>query len=319
MNKEKNMIYIAPMEGITGYVYRNAYNKVFHNIDKYYTPFIMPNQNKSFNSKELNDILPEHNQGINIVPQILTNKSEQFLNTANKIKQLGYDEVNFNLGCPSKTVVTKKKGAGFLTDPEELDKFLDEVFSKTNIDISIKTRLGIDDPEEFYELLEIYNKYPLKNLIIHPRVQSDYYKNVPNMQIFADAVKLSKNNICYNGNIFKKSDYDRFRTDFPMIKSVMIGRGIIGNPLLVSEIKNERNFEQKSNNIELLRQFHDNILEGYCKSLSGDKNVLFKMKEIWSYMIKNFPDSDKTAKKIKKASSISEYEVYVNLLFASIE
>ena len=156
--------YLAPMEGITGHIYRNSYEKYFHNIDKYFTPFIVPNQSVSLKTKELKDLLPQNNKGLNIVPQILTNNAEGFILTANKLKQLGYEEINLNLGCPAGTVVSKKRGAGFLAYPEELDKFLDEIYKIDNMKISIKTRLGKERADEFYKLIEIYNKYPLDRL-----------------------------------------------------------------------------------------------------------------------------------------------------------
>ena len=157
--------YLAPMEGITGYIYRNSYEKFFGNIDKYFTPFIVPNKSRSLKTKELRDILPENNIGMNIVPQILTNDSEGFITTVMKLKQLGYNEVNLNLGCPSGTVVSKNRGSGFLAKRDELDKFLDEIYKIDDMKISIKTRIGKDTPEEFYELIKIYNKYPIYELI----------------------------------------------------------------------------------------------------------------------------------------------------------
>ena len=302
--------YLAPMEGITGFIYRNAYEKYFNNIDKYFTPFIIPNSNKNFKSKELKDILPENNKNINIVPQILTNDSEGFIFTAKKLQNLGYDEVNLNLGCPSGTVVSKGRGSGFLAKREELDKFLDEIFKIENMKISIKTRIGKDEPEEFYELIKIYNKYPIEELIIHPRTQKDFYKNKPNLEIFKYAIENSKNPICYNGDIFTVKDYEEFINKFPSINTVMIGRGIIANPGLMKEIK-EGNIITK----DILKDFHDEILEGYLELLDGEKNSLFKMKELWSYMVHIFSDNKKYAKNIKKAQNLISYKQAVSSLF----
>lgn len=189
--------YLAPMEGITGYIYRNAYEKFFHNIDKYFTPFIVANKSKSLKTKELRDVLPENNKCMNIVPQILTNDSEDFIITSKRLQQLGYNEVNLNLGCPSGTVVSKNRGSGFLALRDELDRFLEEIFTLENMKISIKTRIGKDSPEEFYELIKIYNKYPLEELIIHPRTRNDFYGNKPNLwgymiYIFSDNKKYAK-------------------------------------------------------------------------------------------------------------------------------
>ena len=306
--------YLAPMEGITGHIYRNAYEKYFHNIDKYFTPFIVPNQSLSLKTKELRDLLPENNDGLNIVPQILTNDAEGFILTANKLKQLGYNEINLNLGCPAGTVVSKKRGSGFLAYPEELDKFLDEIYKINDIKISIKTRLGKEIPEEFYNLIEIYNKYPLEELIIHPRTREDFYGNTPNLKMFKESLSLSKHSICYNGDIFTTKNYCEIVKDFPGIDKVMLGRGVLANPGLIGEIKDNK-FISK----EILKEFHDEIFENYTILLNEDKNAMYRMKELWGYMSHIFTDNKKYYKKIKKAQKAKDYREAVSRLFEEQE
>jgi tRNA-dihydrouridine synthase len=302
--------YFAPMEGLTGYIYRNAHNAFFNNIDKYFSPFIMANQSESFKTKELNDILPEHNQGLILIPQLLTNNAKDFIHTSKKIKQMGYDEINLNLGCPSGTVVSKNRGSGFLSKREELDAFLDEIYSESKIKISVKTRLGKDQPEEFYDLIEIFNKYPMEELIIHPRIQKDFYKNKPNLKIFKEALSLSKNPVCYNGDIFTTKDYKDFTTDFQSVGTLMLGRGLIANPGIISNITNNRKLDKY-----LLKDFHDRLYDDYKGILFGERNVLFKMKELWCYMIPMFSENAKYAKKIKKSERLYDYEEVVTSLF----
>lgn len=306
--------YFAPMEGLTGYIYRNAYHDFFNQIDKYFSPFIAATQNYTFKSRDWNDILPENNQGLILVPQLLTNNATDFINASKKIKTLGYNEINLNLGCPSGTVVSKNKGSGFLAKKAELDVFLDEIFTQSITKISIKTRLGKDQHDEFYELIEIFNKYPMEELIIHPRIQKDFYKNTPNLEIFRDALRLSKNPVCYNGDIFSVEDYKKFTEDFPDVGTLMLGRGLLANPGLIPEITGGRQLEKA-----LLKEFHDRIYENYQKILFGDRNVLFKMKELWFYMIPLFADSAKHAKKIKKAERLYDYEAAVSSLFRERE
>lgn len=301
--------YLAPMEGITGYIYRNALYACYNNIDRYFTPFIMPNQNRCFNSRELKDVLPAHNRGMDTIPQILTNHAEDFVKTALELQNMGYEEVNLNLGCPSRTVVTKRRGAGFLAEQGLLKKFLDEIFSRLDMKISIKTRIGMEDTEEFYELIEIYNKYPLEELIIHPRLQTDYYKNKPNLDVFADALSLSANKVCYNGDIFTQKDYETFTARFPRVETVMLGRGVLTDPDLVGHIT-RGTLPDKTR----FKKFHDLLCSEYENVMSGDRNVLFKMKELWFYMIHLFPDSAKYAKKIKKAQHLGEYRAAVDAL-----
>jgi tRNA-dihydrouridine synthase len=303
--------YFAPLEGLTGYVYRNAHRAFFgETVEKYYSPFIVANRNRTFKSKEINDILPDNNRGINLVPQLLTNNAEDFLCTAKKIEQMGYREVNLNLGCPSGTVVSKFRGSGFLSLKDELHAFLEDIYRDSPIKISIKTRIGKDRPEEFYELIEIFNQYPIAQLTIHPRIQKDYYRNKPNLAVFRDAVTLSKNPVCYNGDLFTVQDYSAFAAAFPTVQAVMIGRGLLTNPGLVNEILFRTKLEKP-----VLRAFHDQIFEDYKKILSGEANVLYKMKELWFYLIRNFPDHAKHAKRLKKAEHFGEYEDAVASIF----
>lgn len=306
--------YFAPMEGITGYIYRNSYKKFFNNIDKYFTPFIVPNNSRSLKTKELRDVLQENNEGINIVPQILTNDSEGFIVTAKKLKQLGYNEINLNLGCPSGTVVSKNRGSGFLAKREDLDRFLDEIFKIDDMKISIKTRIGKDSPEEFYELIKIYNKYPMEELIIHPRTRKDFYGNKPNLEVFKDGLSLSTNPICYNGDIFTKDDNDKLIKTFPEVDKIMLGRGILANPGLMNEIKNNTFIDKK-----VLKEFHDEIFNNYRELFNEDRNAIFRMKELWGYMIHIFSDNKKYAKKIKKAQKLDVYNDAVSNLFEEQE
>ncbi|MCI5740142.1 MAG: tRNA-dihydrouridine synthase family protein [Lachnospiraceae bacterium] len=306
--------YFAPLEGITGYIYRNAHMAVFGGADCYYTPFVSPSKNKNFTPREKRDILPENNQGMTVVPQILTNQAEYFLRAAKELKEYGYEEVNLNLGCPSGTVVSKGKGAGFLEEPEKLQRFLEEIFEKTEVDISIKTRLGMDAPKEFEALLKIYNEYPLKELIIHPRVRADYYKNEPDLEMFGRALEVSKNPVCYNGDIENVKDMEKLQKRFSQLETVMCGRGALKNPALFLELKGEGKLQKP----EFL-EFHNRVYKGYQEVMSGDKNILFKMKELWGYWGEAFQDSSKYLKKIRKAEYCLEYEAVVRSLFSERE
>ncbi|MGI6012498.1 MAG: tRNA dihydrouridine synthase [Ruminococcus sp.] len=310
----EEQFYFAPMEGITGYIYRNAQSRHFKKADWYVAPFIVSNQKGVLKSRDKNDILPEHNTEVSLIPQILSGRAEEFLLMAKKIREFGYQEINLNLGCPSQTVTAKRKGAGFLLYPEELDRFLDEVFSKLDMRISVKTRLGWERPEEFYELIKIFNRYPLAKLMIHPRVRMDFYKNRPNWEVFGEGMAMSRNPVCYNGDLFTAEDVKKFREHFPEVHHLMIGRGLLRDPALLEKLEDEKEETDKERYHEFIRD----VCEGYRQVMSGDKNVLFKMKELWGYMIELFPGKEKCGKKIRKARSLSEYEQIVDELFVSI-
>lgn len=332
-NHPMRKIYLAPLEGITDSIYRNSFMKYFGGVDKVYTPFISPNSTFKFTTREFKDIDPEKND-INItVPQLLTNNSEHFLWAVGEIAALGFKEINFNLGCPSGTVVAKKKGSGLLFYPEDLDMILYEIFDgleKTcrNADcpvpeISIKTRLGKNEPEEFYEILDIYNKYPISELTIHPRIQSDFYREPIRPEFFDYAVKHSKAPLVFNGDIKTTADIINIENKYqePMqssegykVSAIMLGRGLITNPYLALEYK--EGLEHTALDLSKFKAFHDELLAQYIDVLSGEKPVLHRMKEFWAQWQSQFSD-EKLIKKIRKSNRICEYKDYVNALISS--
>lgn len=334
--------YFAPMEGVTGYTLRNVHHACYPGMDAYFTPFIVPNQHHAVNPKEHRDVVQTNNVGVPIIPQILTNKAELFLWSARELKEnYGYNEVNLNLGCPSKTVVSKHKGSGFLEDTEKLDKFFDEVFSAVEAAssaskpgeadciyprISVKTRLGLESVEEFADILQVYNKYPLSELIIHARVQQEFYKGVPHLSAFGDAVKETQHSLCYNGDIWTLKDYKLVKELFPSVKKFMIGRPLMANPELVMEcqayescLEEGKEWTGYPNSTKTLKQFHDKLLQGYLDQMNGDgNNVLFKMKELWCFMGRQFPEEGRLVQKMIKSKKIEEYERLAEQLFAEV-
>ena len=316
--------YMAPLESVTTWIYRQAHAKIYGRLDKYFIPFLEPHEKRDFKTRELQEILPEHNENIYAVPQILTNRSEGFIKLAKALKDWGYEEVNLNLGCPSKTVVTKGKGSGFLAKPEELERFLTEIFDALSgeVKISVKTRIGKEDPEEFPALLELFNKYPMEELIIHPRIQKDFYKYTPRMECYRTAYETSRHSLCYNGDLFSTADFQKLCHDFPLTEKVMLGRGVLQNPWLIGMLRSTD--PASSENLapadkELLRAFCEDLCAGYARVISGDKNVLFKLKALWIYLGTSFTNPQKYLKKIKKANRLAEYEEAVDSLFREQE
>ena len=326
--------YLAPLEGVTGYIFRNALKEYFPGTDRYFTPFIVPDQRHALRKRELRDILPENNQVKELVPQILTSDPVRFVETAKALAEYGYEEVNLNLGCPSGTVVAGGRGAGMLADVDRLDRFLDQIFRDTDLHISVKTRIGMEHPEEGYTLMKIYNQYPISEVIIHPRTRKEFYKGEPHLDVFGELLAMSKHPVCYNGNLFTVRDYEQFRARFPQVERVMIGRGVLADPGLMRRLKSlehaqktGENSSRKENDMEQpgseiyrtgkqeLRAFHDTIFQQYREIFDEDKNAIFHMKELWSYLMHSFEGSESYAKKIRKTSSLNEYRCEVGNLF----
>ena len=326
-------VYFAPLEGITGYTFRNVYDSCFPGADRYYTPFIAANHTHSYKSKEGKDIAPENNAVACLIPQVLTNKAEDFLWAAESLASKGYREINLNLGCPSPTVVSKKKGAGFLGEPDALDRFFEEVFSGLpGLRISVKTRIGMRDTDEAGRLMEIYNRYPICELIIHPRLQIELYKGKPHMDVFRDMLRESRHPVCYNGDICSPEDLETLGSymtetgvyagelsektvsvgeerDRAGLQAVMIGRGFLRRPGLIRELRGGEAASPAE-----LEHFHDRLLEAYIRDLSP-KDAMFRMKELWAYMKDSFPGAERYVKKLLKTKEITTYRAAAAELF----
>lgn len=309
-------IYFAPLESITGYVFRNVYEEYYGGIDRYFTPFITATDSRRLRNKEMRDILPENNQVGCLIPQIMSNRAEEFLRVAGQMAEQGYDTVNLNLGCPARTVVSKGKGSGFLARTVALDRFLEEIYRECPLKISIKTRLGGDDPEEFLEIIDIYNKYPVEELIIHPRVQKDYYKNTPDLDMFAEAVRRCNMPLCYNGDICSVEDYERIRQRFPEVTRIMIGRGLMAHPELALQIRESEASERER--LDRIGAYANALCEAYCEAYGPGQPVLFKMKELWGFLADSMPDGKKLRKKIHKVQRLDGYRRLMREVFPDI-
>lgn len=301
-------IYAAPMEGITGYPFRNLQKEMFDGIDKYFIPFISVHERIALSTREKKEIAPENNRTC-IIPQLLGNNANDTVHYIKYIADMGYKEINLNFGCPSGTVTGKKKGAGILADPDFLDEFLEKLFDGLrgfDIDISIKTRTGMYENDDPFKLIEIYNRYPISELTVHPRFGKQKYKGRPDMEAFGAFYRESHIPLIYNGDIWTKDDAERIALEFPLIKGIMVGRGLVANPALAREIRGGDVFSN-----EEIKAFLDRLYEGWTSDIGNKKIAMLRMKEIWDYMRFSFPDREKEIHKLKKAKDTFEYEIAV--------
>ena len=300
--------YFAPMEGLTDSIYRRLHHKHFPGLDQYYTPFFSPTMHRKLTNREERELPIADALDFTVIPQVLTKVPEDLLWFAAVCKDRGYNELNINLGCPSGTVTAKGKGSGMLADPDQLDRFLDCVFSKATLPISVKTRLGFTDPREFIQLLEIYNQYPICELTIHPRVRKQFYNGAVEIELFDHAVQNSKNPLCYNGNLCSLQDISSFEKKYPTVGAVMLGRALIADPGMVCG----------GTKIDTLEQFHNELLETYTEVFGNARNAMFRMKENWRHLLCNFEESDKLGKRLRKTTDISEYKAITQEIFHTL-
>ena len=297
----------APMEGLTDTVYRRTHHQHFGGVSKYYIPFVSPTQHHVFTPKEMRAIGPEYNAGIPTVPQILAKDAEHFLWAARELAEMGYDEVNLNIGCPSGTVTAKGKGAGMLRDLYTLDALLNEACAKVPIAISVKTRIGFESPDEWPEILEVLCEYPLKEIIIHPRTRQGFYKEgTLHPETFHMAMQRGLK-LVYNGDLFTAEDCRELQRQYPEMP-VMLGRGLVCNPALAQEACGGVPLDK-----EAFRAFHDALWDAYRQDRPLEQ-AHSRMRELMIYMSCCFKDAQKAAKNVRK-SNAKNYKDAVDCLF----
>ena len=304
----------APMEGVTYCHYRRLHARLFPGADCYYAPFIAPDGKGNFKTGNLRDILPENNDGLRLIPQILCNASGPFLAVARELEALGYGEVNLNVGCPSGTVTAKHKGAGMLRDPASLDRCLEEIFSSCPLRVSIKTRMGFLSTAEFPQILRIYTRYPLSALIVHARDRAGMYRSAPDLDAFASAVEACPFPLVYNGNLFRPEDASALSARFPTLSGFMIGRGAVANPALFRQLRGGPAITAGE-----LRHFHDALMDACLEAGLAPQHAAARMKELWFYMLSLFPGSERAGKNILRSRSLPDYQSAVDALFGACE
>ena len=300
--------YFAPMEGLTDSIYRRLHHKYFPGLDRYYTPFFSPTMHQHLTPREERELPLADTLGFALVPQILTKVPEDFLWMAGVCRDRGYKEVNLNLGCPSGTVTAKGKGSGMLTDPESLQRFLDVIFASAPLPVSVKTRLGVTDAEEFPKLLEIFNQYPICELTIHPRVRKQFYNGDVDMQAFSYAVQNSTTPLCYTGNICSTEASEEFAERYPQVGAIMVGRALIADPGMLTG----------GTDAVALEQFCDELLAEYTVVFGGARNAMFRLKENWRHILRKFEDSEKLGKRLRKTTDLNEFKSITKEIFHTL-
>ena len=295
-------LYFAPMEGVTTMHFRRVHAAMFPGADRYYAPFISPTSDHRFTPREVREIGRENNTGIDLVPQILTKSAEDFLWCASGLADMGYGEVNLNLGCPSATVTAKGKGAGLLRTPEALERLLDGIFAKAEIPVSIKTRIGYAAPEEWEALLALYSRYPIAELIVHCRTREELYGGEPHRGAFSRAREALSVPLCYNGNLFTVEDVRDFEKVEPGAQGVMLGRGAAEDPALFRRLRGGAPCTR-----EELRAFHDTLYEMYTAEY-GRLNAMRRMKELWSCLLYRFEDAGEIRRKMMRTKDTGVFD-----------
>jgi tRNA-dihydrouridine synthase B len=309
------MIYLAPIQGITDRIYRNLFPLYFKGVDIAIAPFISSVKKMKPENNILREFYPDINTGIPTIPQIMSSNPDDFTKLANALYDIGCGTVNWNLGCPFRMVVKKGRGSGMLCYPDRIESFLEKTMPALKPKLSIKLRIGLTYPDEVLELIPIFNRFELEEMIIHPRTGEQMYAGLVDLDMFEQCLGLSKHRVVYNGDIDSVEKLEMLAKRFGSVERWVIGRGLIGNPFLAEKIKfnTEKPYDER---IKIMRAFHDNLFAEYSKILSGPAHITNKMKEIWTYFGSFLENVEKIRKKINKTHHQDNYIDVVNKIFS---
>jgi tRNA-dihydrouridine synthase len=306
-------IYLAPFQGITGVTFRSVYAKHFQGVDKFFTPFFTTiHHHSKLPARKLAELGNPFENGIPVVPQILSKDADEIIRFANFCEKLGFNELNWNLGCPYPQVANKKRGSGMLPFPIMVEEILGKVMNEINIKFSIKCRLGYVSADEIFELIPIFNNHPIAGLTIHARTGKQLYTGETDLKAFEKLIPLISPPLTYNGDIFSCKDFEHFDKQFETINSFMIGRGLLWDPFLPAKIKGMNLVDNKQ---EHIRQFINDLYFAYRKHMNDNLSAISVLKEYWSYLSMSFNDPHKVFKKLKKVNRFEEYEDAVAFVF----
>ncbi len=308
----------SPLQGFTDFRFRNAFHHYFGGIDTFYAPYIRLDGKMVVKNSYQRDLLPEHNNTLEVIPQVITNDADEFLFVAKYVQELGYKELNWNLGCPYPMVTKRGMGSGLICDPAKIDNILDRAHSETDILVSMKMRMGYENSNEILDAFPILDKYPLKNIAIHARIGKQLYKGGVDLDAFERCVSSTKHKLYYNGDITTVDAFKNMQERFPSIDHFMIGRGLIADPFLPNMIKNNTT-DYPKDRWKIFSEFHDTIYEQYDAALSGPTPIKMKMQGFWSYFSESFGNPQKTFKKIKKANNPKAYKLAVSEILKSAQ
>jgi tRNA-dihydrouridine synthase B len=298
-------LYLAPLQGFTDHIFRNTFSRHFNGFDAAVTPFISTTETSRAKPSHLTDVLPENNPAMPIVPQIIGNNPAHFVPLAEQLYEMGYSTVNWNLGCPYPMVAKKQRGSGLLPFPEKIDAFLEKTLSGIPNRMSIKARLGRNKSNEIFQLMPIFNRYPLEEIVIHPRTGRQMYEGEPDLAAFEKCIESTHHRIVYNGDITDLATFQRFSTRLRDTDRWMIGRAAVANPFLPAIIKKDQ--DDFVNKVETFRQFYEELFEHYQMEFSGPGHLLARMKGFWTYFSQSFKDGRNIRKKVHRTHKLQQY------------
>jgi tRNA-dihydrouridine synthase B len=312
VNGNQPTLILSPLQGFTDVTFRNVFPDHFKGFDEAVAPFISTMGQQRLKPSRIKDVFPEKNKKLPVTPQILGNVAIDFIFLANHLYDLGYEKINWNLGCPHSKIAKKERGSGLLMYPKKIDEFLKKALPSLLGTLSVKIRLGRTVKEEIFDLLPVFDKYPLDEIILHPRTGTQMYQGSSDHNFFGQALSKSRHQFVYNGDITDLQSFNLVRGKFKSVDRFMIGRGVLSNPFIGEEIKGITDNRNRQNR---LKEYHDHLLEEYQRIFSGPIHLTDRMKGFWSFIGPSFNDSKKYLKKILKAQSKGKYTAMVDDFF----
>lgn len=297
--------WLAPLHGITNSQFRNCLNRHIDGLSMAVTPFLAVIDKAQAQVRKWNDIQPENNVGMKIIPQLIGNKPEQFVDTISALQQFGYQRFNWNIGCPSGQVVRHQRGCGLMPQPDRVEAVVRRVVEETDCRFSVKMRLGLRSVDEGLEIIERLNRYPLDFVAVHPRLGVQQYDGMPDLDTFQKIYKNCRHPLVYSGDITDIESYQKIVSQFPDIQSCMLGRGVLKNIFLAEELLQKKSIpiEEKDRRF---KNFYDDFVETMVP-VRGEHGTLSNLKELWHYFAHFFQLSPEKLQHLLRINDLSAF------------
>lgn len=287
-------IAFAPLQGHTDAAYRRAHCEAAGGVAEYYAPFVRI-EGGGLRNKDRRDIDPEANRGVPVVPQVIARDRDEFARLCDLVQQMGWRRIDLNMGCPFPMQARRGRGSGLLPHPDRVAAIVAEMGRRPEVCFSVKMRLGQESADEGLRLLPILNEAPLAHITLHPRVGRQQYRGTPDRDAFArfgDGCRLP---VVYNGDLASTDDIEALLRQFPQLKGVMLGRGLLAQPWLLGGGDPQ----------EVVARLHARLFDHALRTLQGETQIIARMKAFWEYP-PPFLDH-KTHKMIIKSTRLCHY------------
>ena len=293
-------IAFAPLQGYTDAIYRRTHWECAGGVKEYYSPFVRMEGTEP-RRRDMRDISPDVCMDVPTVPQVIAKDGDEFARLCDAVQSSGWNRIDLNMGCPFPMQTRSGRGSGLLQHPDRLEEIARVMQQRGDVTFSVKMRMGQECVDEGLKAMSIINEMPLAHVTLHPRLGRQQYKGTADIATFERLCELCRHPMVYNGDIVSVDEIESWQKRKPVIKGVMIGRGLLARPWMLCEREP----------MEVLKEMHQKIYRHATEKLCGESQIIARLHAFWEYIA----IGHKEHKAVMKATSLRRYDEAVAIVF----